>query len=55
MLDKLNEVDKQIAKWQDKLAGQVDYYNNKFTQLEILINQMNSQSSSLAGLMGGGM
>lgn len=54
MLDKLNEVDKQISKWQDKMAGQVDFYNNKFTQLEMLINQMNSQSSALAGLMGGG-
>ena len=54
MLDKLNEMDGQIAKWQDKMAGQVDFYNNKFTQLEMLINQMNSQSSALAGLMGGG-
>ena len=40
-------------KWQDKMTNQVDYYTNKFTQLELLINQMNSQSSALAGLTGG--
>ena len=53
MLDKMENVEEQIAKWQDKLSNQVDYYTNKFTQLEMLINQMNSQSSALSGLMGG--
>ena len=53
MLDKMDEIDEQIEKWQDKMTNQVDYYTNKFTQLEMLINQMNSQSSALAGLTGG--
>ena len=53
MLDKMEEVDKQIASWQSKMSDKVDYYTNKFTQLELLINQMNSQSSALAGLTGG--
>ena len=53
MLDQMDELDKQIEKWQDKLSDRVDYYTNQFTQLEMLIQQMNSQSSTLAGLMGG--
>ena len=43
----------QIEKWQDKLSNQVDRYTQQFSRLEMLINQMNSQSSTLAGLMGG--
>ena len=35
------------------MSDRVDYYTNQFTQLEMLINQMNSQSSMLAGLSGG--
>ena len=53
MLDKMDEIDEQIEKWQGKMTNKVDYYTNKFTQLEMLINQMNSQSSALAGLTGG--
>lgn len=44
----------QIEKWQDKLTSQVEKYTSQFSRLEQLINQMNSQSSTLAGLMGGG-
>ena len=43
----------QIEKWQDKLSDRVDYYTKMFSRLEVLVNQMNSQSSTLAGLMGG--
>ncbi len=50
----LENINTQIEKWQDKLSDRVDYYTNQFTRLELLINQMNSQSSTLAGLMGGG-
>ena len=49
-IDNLNT---QIEKWQDKLSSQVDRYTQQFSRLEVLINQMNSQSSTLAGLMGG--
>ena len=52
MLDKMEDIDEEIAEWQDKMSDKVDYYTNKFTQLELLINQMNSQSSALAGLTG---
>ena len=53
ILNQMNDVEKEISKWQEKMSNQVDYYTNKFTQLELLMNQMNSQSSALAGLMGG--
>ncbi len=53
MLDQMEEIDEEIERWQDKMSDQVDYYTNQFTRLEMLINQMNSQSSALAGLMGG--
>ena len=43
----------QIEKWQDKLSAQVDKYTSMFSKLETLIYQMNSQSSTLAGMMGG--
>ena len=53
LLDKMEDIDEQISTWQDKMSDKVDYYTNKFTQLEMLIQQMNSQSSTLSGLMGG--
>lgn len=53
LLDQMKDVEDEISKWQDKMSDKVDYYTNKFTQLEVLINEMNSQSSALSGLMGG--
>lgn len=53
ILNQMNDVEEEISKWQDKMSNQVDYYTNKFTQLELLMNQMNSQSSALSGLLGG--
>ena len=53
LLNKMGDIDEEIEKWQDKMSDKVDYYTNKFTQLEMLINQMNSQSSALSGLTGG--
>jgi len=52
--NKLDDIDTQIEKWQDKMADQVDRYTSKFTALEKLIAQMNSQSSALAGFLGNG-
>ncbi len=53
MLDKMGEIDKLISKWQGKMADRVDYYTKQFSRMEVLLQQMNSQSSALAGLMGG--
>ena len=49
----IDSVNTEIERWQDKLSTQVDKYTSMFSKLEVLINQMNSQSSTLAGLMGG--
>lgn len=49
----IDSIGNDIEKWQDKLSAQVDKYTSMFSKLETLIYQMNSQSSTLAGLMGG--
>lgn len=49
---KLADIDELIARWQEKLSDKVDYYQKQYTNLEKLISQMNSQSSSLSGMMG---
>ncbi len=51
--DQINNMQKEIEKWQERMSDRVDYYTNQFTHLEMLISQMNSQSSMLAGLSGG--
>ena len=53
LLNQMKDVEEEISKWQDKMSDKVDYYTNKFTQLEVLINEMNSQSSALSGLLSG--
>ncbi len=49
----IDRYQKQIENWQLKMSDKIDYYTTQFTRLEQLMNQMNSQSSALAGLMGG--
>ncbi len=49
---KMDRLQEQIDRWQNKLVDKVDYYTRQFTALEKLISQMNSQSSSLASMMG---
>lgn len=48
-----DNIDKEIERWEGKLSDSIDRYTRQFTQLEQLIAQMNAQSSSLMGLMGG--
>ena len=49
----MSNIDKQIERWQNKMASQIDRYTTQFSKLEQLVAQMNAQASSLAGLMGG--
>lgn len=49
----IDDIDDVIDSLTDKLNDQIDFYTSKFTQLESLIAQMNSQSSYLASLGGG--
>lgn len=51
--NQLNNYAKQISRWEDKMSDQIDRYTTKFSKLEQLIAEMNSQSSALMGLMGG--
>ncbi|NCE65522.1 flagellar hook protein [Pseudoflavonifractor sp. 524-17] len=50
----MDNIDKQIERWQNKMSDQIDRYTVKFSRLEQLIAEMNSQSSAMMGLMGGG-
>lgn len=49
----MDRLQTQIDKWTNKYSDKIDYYTSQFSKLEQLIAQMNSQSSALAGLMGG--
>ncbi len=49
---KIDSLNAQIEKCQEQMVNKVDYYNSSFTRLEVLMAQMNSQSSALAGLSG---
>ena len=53
LLDEINEIDDRIADMTERLTTEQDRYVSQFTQLELLISQMNSQSSYLASLSGG--
>ncbi len=50
--DDIDAYETQVTNWQDKMSTKIDYYTRQFTRLEKLINEMNSQSSSLTNLMG---
>lgn len=51
----IDGIDKTLDGLNLRLKKEIDRYNSKFTQLEMLVSQMNAQSGQLAGLMGGGM
>lgn len=45
---KIDEIDEEVAVLKKKLQKEIDRNNSKFTQLETLISQMNSQSNVLS-------
>jgi len=49
----IDRIDKEIERWQTRMSDKIDYYTRQFTALEQLMAQFNSQSSTLAGMMGG--
>lgn len=49
---KIDRLQEQIERWEEKLSNKIDYYTKQFTALEQMISDMNSQSSALAGMMG---
>lgn len=48
ILDRMNDIDEEIEKLEDKLETETERYYKQFTSLETFISQMNSQSSWLA-------
>ena len=44
----------QISTWEDKLKDLEDKYYKQFSAMETALAKINSQSSSLAGLLGTG-
>lgn len=46
------EYTKTISKWEEKISQKEDYYYKKFTAMEKAMSKMDSQTNSLAGLLG---
>ena len=41
-----------ISKWEDKVSEKEEYYYKKFSQMETALAKLNSQTSSISGLLG---
>ena len=48
----LDDYAEMIEKWEDKVAEQEEYYYDKFSQMEVALSKLNSQTSTLSGLFG---
>jgi len=48
----MTDIEKLIAKWEDKIAQQEDSYFKKFSQMEVALSKLQSQTNSLSGLLG---
>lgn len=52
-LDKeAKEIEDLIKKWEEKIADQEDAYFKKFSQMEVALSKLQSQTNSLSGLLG---
>lgn len=47
-----NDYTKLISNWEDKVSEKEEYYYSKFTSMETALSKINSQTSSLSGLLG---
>ncbi|MGN0141577.1 MAG: flagellar filament capping protein FliD [Roseburia sp.] len=52
MASEYSDYTETITKWEDKLTSMEDYYYDKFSAMETALAKLNSQQSSLAGLLG---
>lgn len=41
-----------IEKWEDKVAEQEEFYYDKFSQMEVALSKLQSQTNALSGLLG---
>lgn len=46
------EIENLIKKWNEKIADQEDAYYKKFSNMEVALSKLQSQTNSLAGLLG---
>ena len=46
-------IEQMIKKWEDKISDKEEYYYDKFTQMEVALSKLQSQTSSISGLLGG--
>lgn len=53
MKSDIKDYEEEIEEWEDKLADMEDSYYKKFTAMETALAKLQSQQSSLAGLLGG--
>lgn len=52
MDNELNEIEELIEKWEDKVSQQEEYYYNKFSDMEVALSKLQSQTNSLTSLLG---
>jgi len=53
VMDKeLKEIEELIQKWEDKVSREEEYYYKKFSDMEVALSKLQSQTNSLAGLLG---
>ena len=53
-LDKeATRIEQMIKKWEEKISDKEDYYYKKFSQMEVALSKLQSQTSSISGLLGG--
>lgn len=48
--NQLDDVEDMIAKWEEKLAAQEEYYYQKFSAMETALSKLQNQTNSLTGL-----
>lgn len=48
----MKDIEKLIAKWEDKIAEREDAYFKKFSQMEVALSKLQNQTNSLSGLLG---
>ena len=50
--NQMNDIEEMIAKWEEKLKTQEEYYYSKFSAMEKALAELQSQTNSLSGLFG---
>lgn len=48
----MRELEELIAKWEDKVSREEEYYYKKFSDMEVALSKLQSQTNSLTGLLG---